>query len=122
MKVLHTRYGNVLVYCDQEECLREVVHGTVGKLGLPTGVTAVEQIQAKGRAAQRVRAPANLGGRRKTSGSCDYLRAPCCSVGSLSEYSILVKRDVDLQDGGTVKITPHVAFLGARACSKQSQR
>ena len=56
MWVLHTRYGNVLVYCDPEECLREVVHSTVEKLGFPTGVTAVEQSQANGRAEQRVRA------------------------------------------------------------------
>ena len=43
------------MYCDQEECLREVVHSTAGRLGLPTGVTAVEQSQANGRAEQRVR-------------------------------------------------------------------
>ena len=28
LKVLQTRYGNIPVYCDQEECLREVVHST----------------------------------------------------------------------------------------------
>ena len=36
-KVLHTQYGNIPVYCDQEECSRRVVHSTTGKLGLPTG-------------------------------------------------------------------------------------
>ena len=56
LKVLQTRYGNIPVYCDQEECLREVVPNTAGGLGLPTGVTAVEQGQANGRAEQRVRA------------------------------------------------------------------
>ena len=43
LKVLQTRYGNIPVYCDQEECLREVVHSRAEKLCLPTGVTAVEQ-------------------------------------------------------------------------------
>ena len=46
LKVLETRYGNIPVYCDQEGCLREVVHSTAGRLELPTGVTAVEQSQA----------------------------------------------------------------------------
>ena len=56
LEVLRTRYGNTPVYCDQEECLREVVHNTAGRLGMPTRVTAVEQSQANGRAEQRVRA------------------------------------------------------------------
>ena len=56
LKVLQTRCGNILVCCDQEECLREVVHSTAGRLRLPTKVTAVEQSQANGRAEQRVRA------------------------------------------------------------------
>ena len=43
LKVLQTRYGNNPVYCDQEECLREVVHSWAAKLCLPTAVTAVEQ-------------------------------------------------------------------------------
>ena len=37
---------------DQEECLREVVPSTPGRLGLPTGVTVVESRQAKRRAEQ----------------------------------------------------------------------
>ena len=41
LKVLQTRYGNIPVYCDQEDCLREVVQSTAGRLGLPTRVTAV---------------------------------------------------------------------------------
>ena len=32
LKVLQTRYGNIPVYCDQAECLREVVLKTAGKL------------------------------------------------------------------------------------------
>ena len=42
------------MYSDQEEGLREVVHNTTGRLGLPTRLTAVEQSQANGRAEQRV--------------------------------------------------------------------
>ena len=45
LKVMQTRYGNIPMCCDQEESLREVAHGTAGKLGLPTGVTGVEQGQ-----------------------------------------------------------------------------
>ena len=56
LNVLKTRYGNTPVYCDEEECLRKLVHSTAGRHGLPTGVTAVEQSQANGRAEQRVRA------------------------------------------------------------------
>ena len=56
LKVLQTRCGNIPVYCDQEECLREVVHSTAGRLELPAGVTAVEQSEANGRAEQCVRA------------------------------------------------------------------
>ena len=46
---------SIPVCCDHEECLRGVVHSTAGRLGFPTGVTAVEQSQANGRAQQRVR-------------------------------------------------------------------
>ena len=56
LKVMQTRYGNFPVCCGQEESLREIAHGTAGRLGLPTGVTGVEQGQANGRAEQRVRA------------------------------------------------------------------
>ena len=35
LKVLQTPYGNISVYCDQEKCLREVVHSTAGrKIGI----------------------------------------------------------------------------------------
>ena len=47
LKVLQTRYGNIPVYCDQEECLREVVHSAARRLGMPAGVTAVEQSQVR---------------------------------------------------------------------------
>ena len=36
------RYGNLPVYCDQEECWGKVVHSAAGRLGMPTGVTVVE--------------------------------------------------------------------------------
>ena len=55
LKVLQTRHGHIPVYCDQEECLREVVHSIAERLGLPTNVPAIEQSQANGRAEQRVR-------------------------------------------------------------------
>ena len=41
----------------------------------------------------------------------------CCSLGSSSAYNILVKRDVDLQDGGAVKNTPHFAHTGHKTPS-----
>ena len=48
LMVLQTRY--IPVYCDEEECLREVVHCTAGRLGLSTRVTTAGQCQANGRA------------------------------------------------------------------------
>ena len=45
LNVLQTHYGHILVYCDQEECLRDVVHGTARRLG--TGVTGAEQSLTK---------------------------------------------------------------------------
>ena len=38
LEVLQTRYGNIPVYCDEEECLREVVFSTAGRLGLSSSV------------------------------------------------------------------------------------
>ena len=32
LKVLQTRHGTIPVYCDKEECLREGVHSTAGRL------------------------------------------------------------------------------------------
>ena len=108
---------NIPVNCDPEECLREVVHSTAGKLELPTGVTAVEQIHANGRVEQRVRALGErlqiLVGDARRRG-VDFPRSPCCSVGEWVQH-FLVKRDVDLQDGGTVKTSPHVAHTGDQA-------
>ena len=54
MKILQIRYGIIPVCFYQEGCIREVKHGTAGRLGFPSGVTAVEQCQANGRAEQRV--------------------------------------------------------------------
>ena len=44
------------MYCDQEGCLREVVHNAAERLLLPTRVPAIERSQTNGRAVQRVRA------------------------------------------------------------------
>ena len=57
LKVLQTRRGHIPVHCDQEECLREVVHSIAERLGLPTNVPAIEQSPANEREEQRVRAP-----------------------------------------------------------------
>ena len=43
-KVKQIRSGNISVYCDQDECLREVVHNTAKRLGLSTRVTAIAGI------------------------------------------------------------------------------
>ena len=56
LKVLQTRHGHIPVYCDHEECLREVVHSIAERLVLPTNVPAIERSQANGRAETRVRA------------------------------------------------------------------
>ena len=110
--------------CDQEECLRDVVHNAAGRLGLPTRVTAVEQSQAKGRAEQRVRAP-----RERLQIMVEDARR--CGVETIRDHPIaqwavrhakwiqnfLVKSDVDLSDGGTQQITPHEAHTGDKAQS-----
>ena len=36
MTMPQSRIDNIAVCCDQEECLREVVHSTAGRPGLPT--------------------------------------------------------------------------------------
>ena len=74
LKVLQTRHGNIPAYCDQEECLREAVHSTAGRLVLPTRGTAVEQSQANARAEQRVRA---LRERLQTSKTPERRSATC---------------------------------------------
>ena len=124
LKVLQTRYGNVQLYCDQEECLREVVHSTAGRLGLPTGVTAVEPSQPHGRAEQRVRAL-----RERLQIMVEDARR--CGVEIILDHPVaqwalrptkwiqnfFVKSDVDLNDGGTMKITRHEAHTGDKVPS-----
>ena len=44
------------IVIQESVCVELFVHSTAGRLGLPTGVTGVEQSQANGRAEQRVRA------------------------------------------------------------------
>ena len=112
LKVLQTRYGNIPVYCDQEECLREVVRSTARRLGLPTRVTAIEQGQANGRAEQRVRA---LGERSKILVEdvrrrgveiiLDHLVAQWTVRHAEWIQNFLVKSDGDMSDGGTRKIS-----------------
>ena len=124
LKVLQTRCGNIPVYCDQEECLREVVHGTAGRLELPAGVTAVEQSEANGRAEQCVRAL-----RERLQIMVEDARR--CGVEIILDHPVaqwavrhaewiqnfLVKGDGGLSDGGTIKITPHEAHTGDNAPS-----
>ena len=119
LKVLQTRHGNIPVYCDQEECLRGVVHSTAGRLGLPTGVTAAEQSQRNGRAEQRVRAL-----RERSQIVVEDARR--CGVEIILDHPVaqwavrhaewvqnfFVKSDVSLSDGGTIKITPREAHTG----------
>ena len=110
LQVLQRRYGNIPVYCDQEECLREVVHSTAGRLGMPTGVTAVKQSQANGRAEQRVRAL-----RKRLQILVADARGQCAEIKldhPVAQWAVrhpermqnhLVKSDVDLSGGGTMK-------------------
>ena len=107
LKVLQTRYGYIPEYCGQEESLREVAHCTAGRLGLPTGVIAVEQSQANGRSEQRVRAL-----RERSQIMVEDARR--CGIEIILDHpvaqsavrrtewiqNLLVKSDVDLSDGG----------------------
>ena len=134
-KVLQTRYGNIPVCCDQEECLREVVHSTAGRLGLPTGVTAVEQSQANGRA-ERERLQVMLEDARSRGAEIilDHLVAQWTVRHAEGIQNFFVESDVDLSGGGTIKITPHEHthwrqcteqccwIVGASSCSQKNQR
>ena len=124
LKVLQTRYGHIPVYCDQEECLREVVHGTAGGLGMPTGVTAVELSQTNGRAEQRARASRERlqvmvedARRRGAEITLDRPVAQWAVRHAEWIHNFLVKSDVDLSGGGTIRITPHEAHTGDKAPS-----
>ena len=94
--------------CDQEECLREVVHSTPGRLGLPTGLKANEQSRANGRAEQRVRALRErlqiMVEDARRCGVEIILDRPVAQLAlTHAEWiqNFLVKSDVDLSDGGT---------------------
>ena len=108
---------------DQEECLREVVHSTAGRLRLPTGLTTIEQSQANGRAEQRVRAlierlqiMVEHAQRRSTENILDHPVAQW-AVRHAEWIQNFVESDVDLSGGGTIKVTPHEAHTGEEAPS-----
>ena len=107
LKVFQIRSGNIPVYCDQEECLREVV-----------------QSQANGRAEQRVRALRERlhimvedARRRGTEIVLDHLVAQWAVRHAEWIQNFLVKSDVDWSGSGTIKITPHEAHTGDKAPS-----
>ena len=107
------------MYCDQEESLREIVHSTARRLGMPTRVTAVEQSQANGRAEQRVRSLTERlqitveDARRR--GFQIILDHPVRHAEWIQNF--LAKSDVDLSGGGTTKTTPHDAHTRDKAPS-----
>ena len=117
------------------------MHSTASKLGLPTGVTAVEQGQAIGRAEQRVRALSERlhisvedARRRGVEIILNHIVAQWAVRHAEWIQNLLVQSDVDLRDGGRVNIYSRRSrhweqrpeqccwFLGASACSKQNQR
>ena len=120
LKVLQTRYGNILVHCGQEDCWREGQHKTAGRLGMPTGVTTNDQGQASGHAEQRVRAL-----RAQIHIIVEDLRRTGVEVifdhpaGRHAEWilNFFVKSDVRLSGGGTIKTPPHEAHTGDKAPS-----
>ena len=119
LKVLQTRYGNIPVCWDQEECLREVVHSTAGRLGMPIGVSAVEQSQANGRAEKRVRALRERlqilledARRRGTEIILDHPLAQWAV-----RHAEWIQKFLVNSGGETIKITPHEAYTGDEAPS-----
>ena len=101
---------NILAYCAQEECLREVAHSKAVRLGLPTRVTAVEQSQANGRAEKRVQALRERlqimvedARRRGIEIVLDHPVAQWAVRHARWTQKFLVMSDVDLSDGGTIK-------------------
>ena len=86
---------------------------------MPTGVTAVEQSQANGRAEQRVRALRERlrilvehARRRGTEIILDHSVARWAVRHAEWIQNFLVKSDLDLSDSGTTKISPHEAHTG----------
>ena len=136
LEVPQTHYGNIPLQCDQEECLREVVLKKAGRLRLPTGVTAVEQCQANGRAEQRVRALRERlqimvgDARRRAETILDNLVAQWAVGHAERSQNFVVKADVDMSGGGTINTTQPDAHTGDNApsnvvgssFSKQNQR
>ena len=116
--------------------LREVVLKKAGRLRLPTGVTAVEQCQANGRAEQRVRALRERlqimvgDARRRAETMLDNLVAQWAVGHAERSQNFVVKADVDMSGGGTINTTQHDAHTGDNApsnvvgssFSKQNQR
>ena len=112
------------MYCDREECLREVVHSTAERLGMPTAVTAFEQSQANGRAEQRVRALrkrlqilVEVARRRGVEIILDHPVAQWAVSHGEWIQNFLVMNVVDLSGGGTITITPHETHTGDKAPS-----
>ena len=107
---------------------------------MPTGVTAIEQGQANGRAERRVRALRERlqilvedSRRRGTEIILDHLVAQWAVRHDEWVKNFLLKSRIDLRGGGTIKITPHEAHTGDKApsnvvcfrervCFKQNQR
>ena len=92
---------------------------------MPTAVTAFEQSQANGRAEQRVRTLRERrqimvedARRRGTEIMLDHPFAQWAVRHAAWNQTFLVKSDVDLSGGGTIKITPHDAQTGDKAPSK----
>ena len=91
---------------------------------MPTGVTAVEQSQANGRAEQQVRALRERlqilvedARRRSTEIILDHLVAQWAVRHAEWIQNFLVKSDINLSGGGTIRITPHEARTGDKTPS-----
>ena len=79
-------------------CVKLFLHSTAGTLGLPTGVTGVEQSQANGRAEQRVRAL-----RERLPIIIEDARRRGVEIILGHPVAQWARSDVDLSDGGTKK-------------------
>ena len=90
---------------------------------MPTEVTAVEPSQANGRAEQRVRALRERlqilveDARRRGAGIMLGRPVARCAVRHAEIQNFLVKSDVDLSGGGTIKITPREVHTRDKAPS-----
>ena len=125
LEVVKSRYGQITCMSDQEECLVQVLRPAALKLGLPVAQTPVEQYQANGRAEQRVRTMKerlHITVAESRKAGIQILNSTTLTSWAVrhAEWTAnhLVRNDVEMVDGTTIKVSPFEAHTGQSAPTK----